>query len=195
MIGSWWAWLVHGGVNATIVTLAGLELWRLREWEGNWRDEGANQVRSFGPSTASDTNRLTARAGATALVAQLVIDLGKARSRALGVALLNEATAEFESHLGSTKAGSVGWRVCAASGLGWGCFWVMEDAASAATYLGSGLVGGLLTWNLGRMADSRARGLRARWNGLIRRLGGSFPQSETFGDRPLIMQCGADERG
>jgi hypothetical protein len=133
--------------------------------------------------------------GLVELVSQLHEELGRAGGAGHRVALLNEATSEFESRLGFGRVGSIGWRVCVASGVGWGCFVIAENLAVAASCFGSGLVGGVLTWNLGRMADSSARTLRERWNGLIRRARGSFPQSETFGDRPLTMQCEADERG
>ncbi len=165
---NWLLWLVHGSANVAALVLAGRDVWALRSWEAKaWTTTGVDDT--------------------PPLIGDLVDQLHRSRSATARVALLNEATSEFESEIGFGRVGSVGWRVCVASGVGSACFVMVNDLPTALACLGSGLVGGLLTWNLGRMADSRARRLRERWNGLIRRLSGSFPQSDTFGDRPSTM--------
>lgn len=186
---------IHGGVCLTMVALAWRDALRLRQWTAEkWEPQAAVGVPLDMVRQSVGGSRALTRGGLSLLVAELRESLLVARTPQHRTACLNEATSEFESQLGFVRVGAVGFRVCMASGVGWGCFMVVEDVTIAAVFFGSGLVGAGLTWNLGRVADSRARSLRERWNGLIRRSTRSFPQSDTFDDRPPTVQCGADEQ-
>lgn len=185
----WLLSVVHAAINVTLVALALRDVKRLRGWRVAWDAARSKANRAL---SAASSKCLTAT-GPSGLLAELTTDLSRVSDAKSRVAMLNEATTEFESRLGFGRAGAVGWRVCLASGVAWGCLTVVENLSLAVGYLASGGVGAILTWQLGRMADSHARALRERWNGLIRALSRSFPQDETFGDRAPTMQCGADE--
>lgn len=172
---------------AAVRDLRRLAPWQAVDWAAWARDDGALVVVADGLGEKDESPQ--------AWFANVQRDLAVSPSAGARVATLNEATSDLEAILAARQTGAMRWRVCAASGLALGC-WVLADSPwVAACYVGSGVVGAMLTWHLGRMADSSVRGLRGRWNGLIRRLARSFPQSETLGDRPMSMQCGADERG
>lgn len=192
-----WLWAVHGSVNLAMVVLAARDVqrlapWRAVDWDG--LDASARDVtRATAPE--GDESSGEKRGGPEVWLSNLRHEISVSPTPAARIATLNEATSDIEAVLAASQPSPMRVRVCAASGLALGC-WVLADSPwVAAGYVGSGVVGAMLTWHLGRMADSSVRGLRGRWNGLIRRLGRSFPQSETLGDRPLTMQCGADERG
>lgn len=184
-----WFWTLHAALNSSMVVAAVRDLrwlapWRAVDWAEWERGDGAFAADGLGEKDGSPN----------AWFANVRRELAVSPSTAR-IAVLNEATSELEAMLVARQSGAMRVRVCAASGLALGC-WVLADSPwVAASYVGSGVVGAALTWQLGRMADSSVGRLRGRWNGLIRRLARSFPQSETLGDRPLTMQCGADERG
>lgn len=186
MSSTWWVWVIHGVVNVAMLALAWADLRRVRALE---------RV-AWGPSSEPlgrarwDTKE--APNGLSTILHELNQGLQGASAPAR-VATLNEATTEFEGLLGVARSGALGWRVCCASGIAWACLTVGLDPFTALGCAFSGLVGGGLTWQLGRMADSSARRLRERWNGLIRRLSGSFPQSESV-DPVAPVQRAADER-
>lgn len=178
-----WFWTLHAVVNSSMVIAAVRDLRRLAPWQAvDW----AGWERSDGAFAADDDGLGEKNGSPEAWFANVRRELAVSPSAAR-IAVLNEATSDLEAMLLARQSGALRVRVCAASGLALGC-WVLADSPwVAASYVGSGVVGAALTWHLGRMADSSVRGLRERWNGLIRRLARSFPQSETLGDRPLTM--------
>lgn len=173
MNASAWAFLVHGMTLIVMAVLAWIDVSRVNALRrGDWARSLGDAAPPFAPGDAPSTPLAT-------LLAELDAALRSATSGSARVAALNEATSDFEGLLRIVHGGAVGWRVCCASGVAWACLLMARDPATAMGCAGSGAVVGMLTWRLGRMADSRTSELRARWNGLIRRLSRSFPQSET----------------
>jgi head-tail adaptor len=119
------------------------------------------------------------QAGMTADWADVMRDLHanlQASSSARGrVAACNEATSTVEQWLNYSLGRSSGWRICATGGIAAGCATISLPGWVAAGCFGTALLSaGVVGW-LGRRADSVARQIRGRWNGLIRSLTRSFP--------------------
>ncbi len=184
---TWWVWVVHGMVNLAMLALA---------WADLRRVIALNRA-AWGPSSQLPPAAWWDKTGApdalSRILNELNLGLVQVTTPTERVATLNEATSEFEGVLGVARSGALGWRVCCASGIALACLIVAFDPSTAFGCAFSGLVGGGLTWQLGRMADSSARRLRERWNGLIRRLSGSFPQGETVGKAFGPLQREADD--
>lgn len=178
MAESWWIWATHGCVNATMILLAWCDWRRVHLWRC-LDDDATVQLDHSGPVTPRDYV-----SPCVELLARLREELPQLGSAPACTALLNEATSELEGGLGRNRIASQGWRVCVASGIALACLIASTEPAIAMVGAMSGVVGATITWYLGRMADSLAGRLRSRWNGLIRRLARSFPQSETFGEHP-----------
>lgn len=188
MSASTWASVVHGVTLLAMSSLAWNDVRRLQALaRGNWL--GSPGGGTSAPRGAGVTDNALVR-----LLGELEDALETATSDSARVAALNEATSDFEGILGIVHGGAVAWRVCGASGVAWACLLLARDPTTALGCAVSGAVGGMFTWRLGRMADSRTRELRGRWNGLIRRWSRSFPQNENGSAASRRMQTRADER-
>jgi hypothetical protein len=160
----------HASVSVAVLVFA----WK--DWRGVSELERASRTEwQVSPGGVSLGGR--ASGNLQQVLTTLRKELSMASGNAARIAALNEATTEFEGLLGATRMAAVGFRVCGASGIAAACLTAVEAPMTALLCAVSGLVCGGVTWQLGRMADSSRAGLRDRWNGLIRRSSGSFPEA------------------